>query len=484
MLKRVLFILLILIIIIIISYGVWVGRITKQGDVVWHSCYHPKYIGWFSIQSPPPLLLQCAYVDVPMDYANPDGRSFSLAITRLSSHSPLPMGELVLLNGGPGGHSLDMIGWLYADTYRDALKQHFNIIGIAQRGVRPSMPYVDCAGKDEQDVGGRAYVDACIAKTGVDVLAAISSRDAVRDLDTIRAKLGVSSWSMLSYSYGTKLVALYAIQYPNHLQAGVLDGVVDTSEDLYTILYNQQAGAQVVFDAFMARCYQNLTCPFAYDADANASFIALLGTIEKKKLKDKDGEVIDIASMLDIFEENMGYEDQWIALYDMFGELSNGRTDSYNLYKHFSEFNELSFTKDALIGINCADAAPVVRDRDAYIAQGKILDAQALYNNYKTWRDDEYLDACYYWPHHGTDDLAPKYIGDDIPDLLFISQQYDFATPFANARNMANRYNDMLIYTPSYGHTVSFMGQSDCVDAQVVAYLFNPKMRGGELRCD
>ncbi|SPX85444.1 alpha/beta fold hydrolase [Moraxella ovis] len=57
---------------------------------------------------------------------------------------------------------------------------------------------------------------------------------------------------MLGYSYGTKIVAQYAEYYPSHLRAGVLDGVVDTSEDLFTIWANQQTGAQIAFYQFMS----------------------------------------------------------------------------------------------------------------------------------------------------------------------------------------------------------------------------------------
>lgn len=59
---------------------------------------------------------------------------------------------------------------------------------------------------------------------------------------------------MVGYSYGTKLVAKYAEHYPTRLRAGVADGVVDTSETLFTILKNQYKGSQIAFDAFIKTC--------------------------------------------------------------------------------------------------------------------------------------------------------------------------------------------------------------------------------------
>lgn len=93
---------------------------------------------------------------------------------------------------------------------------------------------------DETDERGntsaKAYMDACTQHTGADILPFISSKEVVKDLDSIRTQLDVDVWSMVGYSYGTKLVAKYAEHYPTHLRAGVADGVVDTSESLFTIL--------------------------------------------------------------------------------------------------------------------------------------------------------------------------------------------------------------------------------------------------------
>lgn len=108
------------------------------------------------------------------------------------------------------------------------------------RDVALSAPAIDYGGVEDTDEQGntstKAYMDACIQHTGVDILLFISSKEVVKDLDRIRTQLDVDVWSMVGYSYGTKLVAKYAEHYLTHLRAGVADGVVDTSESLFTIL--------------------------------------------------------------------------------------------------------------------------------------------------------------------------------------------------------------------------------------------------------
>ncbi|STZ04617.1 TAP-like protein [Moraxella equi] len=153
----------------------------------------------------------------------------------------------------------------------------------------------------------------------------------------------------------------------------------------------------------------------------------------------------------------------------MLGELDRGETGEFNTQLLLSEFGEKGFSKDALSLVNCADSAPKI-SRDDYIKQAKIIDSEARY-------DDDYLDACYYWQWQATDDLNENLITNDTPNLLFVAQKYDLATPLANAVNMAKRFDDTLIYTPNHGHTVSLSGMNACVDGYVVQYLLDPKIQ-------
>ncbi|WP_147285057.1 alpha/beta hydrolase [Moraxella ovis] len=43
-----------------------------------------------------------------------------------------------------------------------------------------------------------------MAHSGLDFIKSISTIHTVHDLDKIRTKLNIDSWSMLGYSYGTK----------------------------------------------------------------------------------------------------------------------------------------------------------------------------------------------------------------------------------------------------------------------------------------
>ena len=55
--------------------------------------------------------LECASIAVPLDYAHPDGKRLSIAISRLRAADPAKRrGVLVSLNGGPGGIGVGGLG--------------------------------------------------------------------------------------------------------------------------------------------------------------------------------------------------------------------------------------------------------------------------------------------------------------------------------------------------------------------------------------
>lgn len=472
-------VLVVILLLVGVLFGLYVvTKSTTQGDITWQSCYRPAYLSWFRL--PPPLALQCATVRVPVDYQKPDGKSFSIPLTRLPSQSDNPIGELLMLNGGPGGHSLDLAVLMMNDEYAKKVQANFHIIGYAPRGVAPSNPAIDCGGADE-DEDAKAYMQSCTEHTGADVLPFVSSKEVVRDLDSIRLQLGVKTWSMVGYSYGTKLVTKYAEHYPTHLRAGVADGVVDTSEGLLSILTNQYKGAQFAFEEFFKAwqktCQQ--ACIFDQNKDPSQSFVAILADISAKNLVDKNGDKIDSKSILAIFNENLNDSTYWSEMMTMLDELYAGKTDEYNVQLTISKFGEESFSEDALVMVNCADSA-VKMDKDGYIKEAKRIDAQARYDDIEPKSDNERLDACYYWQWQASDDLTENLINEHTPNLLFVAQKYDFATPLANAVTMAKRFDDTLIYTPSHGHTVSLSGANACVDEYVVKYLLDPKMHFGD----
>ncbi|MGX7757231.1 alpha/beta fold hydrolase [Streptomyces angustmyceticus] len=182
--------------------------------------------------------VRCADVTVPLDYADPGGRTITVAVSRLkATDTRHRIGSILLNNGGPGGPALES-----PPDIRTAMKEagpRYDIIGFDPRFVGRSTP-LDChwpvgtsvlaagLGRDsfERQVAlQKGLADKCRA-TNASVLPYISTRNTARDMDVIRGVLGERKISYLGYSYGTYLGTVYTQMFPGRFDRTVLDGAL------------------------------------------------------------------------------------------------------------------------------------------------------------------------------------------------------------------------------------------------------------------
>jgi pimeloyl-ACP methyl ester carboxylesterase len=182
---------------------------------------------------------QCGNLTVPLDYARPNGRTITVAMSRLpATDRANRLGTLLLNTGGPGssglGDVLPVREWL-----RDA-GTRYDLIGMDPRFVGRSTP-LDCGwpagtwlragGPDRASFESTAAFEADLARRCAqrhgDVLPYVTTRNTARDMDAIRAALAEPTLSYLGYSYGTYLGAVYAQMFPTRVGHMVLDSAVD-----------------------------------------------------------------------------------------------------------------------------------------------------------------------------------------------------------------------------------------------------------------
>src|SRR4051812_19632054 len=89
-----------------------------------------------------PEQLQCASIQVPVDYAHPHGPSATVTVDRLPATGAHPVGSLFFDPGGPGGSGTQIV---YAESlgfslFSAATREHFDLIGVDPRGVGLSSP--------------------------------------------------------------------------------------------------------------------------------------------------------------------------------------------------------------------------------------------------------------------------------------------------------------------------------------------------------
>ncbi|MFF8783521.1 alpha/beta fold hydrolase [Streptomyces sp. NPDC015125] len=182
--------------------------------------------------------VQCADVTVPLDYADPRGRTITVAISRLkATDTRHRIGSMLLNSGGPGGTALES-----PPDVRKAMKAvgpRYDIIGFDPRFVGRSSP-LDCgwsvgtsilsaglsrASFERQVTFQKDLADTCRA-ANASVLPHITTRNTARDMDVIRGALGERKISYLGYSYGTYLGTVYTQLFPGRFDRTVLDGAL------------------------------------------------------------------------------------------------------------------------------------------------------------------------------------------------------------------------------------------------------------------
>jgi len=183
---------------------------------------------------------QCGTLSVPENPAAPQGRKIALHIAWVPAgdEGPTEPDPVFMLAGGPGQSAADTFPQV-APAFAELLKKR-NVILVDQRGTGHSNPLScpdeddaakDDAAKTEADADDDTAQATRIAEQCRDALATkadlrfYTTTDAVRDLDAVRAALGVGAINLVGISYGTRVAQQYAMRYPAHARTLVLDSV-------------------------------------------------------------------------------------------------------------------------------------------------------------------------------------------------------------------------------------------------------------------
>jgi pimeloyl-ACP methyl ester carboxylesterase len=441
-------------------------------------------LDWGGCEGGGPLTagFECATLQVPRDYADPDGTQIDIALVRTEASSEDRIGSLLFNPGGPGGSGIEFLTSA-APIIPEELAQRFDLVSFDPRGVGDSTP-IDCdvdrddtaaleAGDDaawaELVAQAEAGPESCTVDS-VDLAAYVGTMNAARDLDEIREALGDEQLSYVGFSYGTRLGAIYADLFPDRVRALVLDGAVKPTSDLSELAEAQASGFDRAFERFAAAC----------DTDADCDVGEAGETLEVyTRLRDElaDGATLptdDPARDLTLGELELGVAaalystETWPVLaqalaeadLDDDGSILQAMVDGYVGRRADGTYDD---SQSAGAAINCADdplrpPADDVRARADEVASASTWFAEFL-------RADT---GCLGLP----DPLEPIEYGAaaDAAPILVIGTTNDPATPYEWSVELADLLESAVLYTvEGDGHT-AFLS-IDCVNDVVVRYL-------------
>ena len=432
---------------------------------------------------------QCSTLTVPLVDDDPSAGTIGLALTRLrAGDARQRIGSLVVNPGGPGASA---VGYLQAAAGQlpAGVRARFDLVGFDPRGVGASQPVrcgttadldryfsLDPSPDDPAELsalerGNERFAAGCASRSG-GTLPHVSTVDAARDLDKVRAALGDERLTYLGYSYGTSLGAAYLDLFPTRVRAMVLDGGLDPALTWDRLLEGQSRGFDRALEAFLADC-ERIRCSYrrAVKGDLGAAYDRLAAEVERGPLSgDATREVGPSAFSLGVGAGLYSRTQGWPAIADALtsaesgdGSLLLALNDSYldrgaDGYKNVSEAN---------LSVNCIDR-PWPRGSAPYLAL-----AERVRRDAPRFGPAIALSglACSDWPVRPVSTPHPV-TGRGAPPVVVIGTTGDPATPYAWSVALADQLESGVLLTyRGDGHTVYRNGAPDCLRLPVDRYL-------------
>lgn len=444
---------------------------------------------------------ECARLEVPLDYSDPDGPTGQVAMLRVPARGE-SQGSLLLNSGGPGGAGMAFAATTGADLAQSAVTEKFDLVGFDPRGVGASTPAVECFTPEQYLAGdsateffltagdrtaddARRLTEQCAERSGGEqALASVASRDTAGDMDVLRAALGEEKLNFLGHSYGTRIGALYAEEFPQNVRAMVLDGAVDPRAGNERRLA-QYTGFQQAFDAMAAQCATRPDCPLGTDpARATERFQEIVRPLLDRPIPYGDGQQFGYNDAISAVISALYQPASWPAVPKGLTELQAGDPSRFvqviQVFSGREPDGRGSNMPSANYAITCMDEQRMSPDEAA--------DFRARIYEMAPFADpgrgtDGARDACEAWPAEPkvTYPLPERIEG--LPPTLTISLTRDPTTPYDGAVRMAEMLDGSLLTVDGDGHTIAAAGANPCVNQAVADYLTTLQTPDPDTRC-
>ncbi|MFF3258069.1 alpha/beta hydrolase [Streptomyces sp. NPDC002932] len=432
---------------------------------------------WGACPSPAEAALRCAKLAVPLDHRHSDGRTIQVEISRLAATKPGTKRGVLLLNpGGPGLPGLSVPALM---KLPQKVRDRYDVIGFDPRGVGHSTP-LTCGFNRAQgemaanpphpggatDVAKQAatakrLAARCTTSRTADLLPYITTENTARDMDRIRAALGVPRISYYGESYGTYLGAVYTTLFPRRGDRIVLDSSLPPEGYDVEALRGQGAGFETRFPDFAtfaagaARRYHLGSTPAA----VRTTYAQLAARLDNKPVQGYDGTTFRVvtAAMLRADSDLPGLAAIWHAL-DTNQPPPGSDDPGGGAYSD-------NFPA-AYLGVICGDS----RWPTALTTyQHNVAVDRVRYPMYGAFAAN--IRPCAFWPSPA----KPKVrITDRGPsDVLMVQNLRDPATPLSGALRTRRALGERarMVTVDQGGHVVYLSGTNTCGNKAVTDYL-------------
>ena len=429
---------------------------------------------------------QCTWLTVPLDYSEPEGRTIRVRVLKVPAKGEA-LGSMVVNPGGPGAP-----GTRYASqasmVFGRELRRNFDVVGFDPRGTGRSAP-VDCLSDADLDTYvasdpapetpaeiattralAKKFGEGCAQRSG-DLVDHVSTVEAARDMDVLRAALDDARLTYFGASYGTKLGATYAELFPDRVGRMVLDGGVDVSLDSVSMAREQAAGFETALRAYVANCVETTErCFLGSSVDEGVTTITdLLADIEEEPLQVGDRELTGGLAFYGVVTP-LYVSDYWFMLSTALRRAKDGDgamlLSLADMYAGREGSGYADNSMEAIYAINCLDDPSFVPWKEVPEHFDEFEEASPTFGRVFAWG----LAGCA--ASRGRTTEAPVEVrGEGADPIVVVGTTRAPATPYDWSVALAEQLESgVLLSRDGDGHTGYGQG-NECVDVTVERYL-------------
>ncbi|KAK7036366.1 Abhydrolase-4 domain-containing protein [Favolaschia claudopus] len=521
----------------LISFAVWCLVTVNWWNTSKHVLTQDTF-DWAQIQSSETLDwtpcntdFECARLKTPLDYANPNASSTSIALVRLAATVPRNSSDYrgpILFNpGGPGGSGVDTILEL-GSLFRTILGPSFDLVGFDPRGIARSLPrasfFTTQAERAQfppqislnasQDAFGRTMANSMLEATLAGArddhgsLRFINTEATARDMMKIVEAYGEEKLQYWGFSYGTVLGATFAAMFPDKIGRMAIDGVLD-ADDYYSAEYRTPfLDIDKTWKTFLDGCVAAGPDACALYEQNTTAIQAKILALERQLLTRPVPAIVDVdassptpayhavdysllrLTMFDaLYKPYKLFQPLASALHDLISsgnasalyEMSVGGSGSPPLYAcpaNSSAEDRFASVIDAGIAVICNDGKSISADYEDVKKNYEALCATSSWCDVFSMRM-----PCLGWPEYLKNDFTISFKTNTSFPLLVISNTADPVTPRPDGVKMSSGFaGSVLLTQDSPGHA-SLSAPSSCTMSHVAAYFVNGTLPAKDTVC-
>lgn len=434
---------------------------------------------------------ECASIWVPLDYKHPGGQAITIKAKRQpAGDAAKRQGSLFINPGGPGGSGIDYLDFI---GLKSQVTDVYDVVGFDPRGVGQSTP-IDCISDSDLDTyvasdptpDNKAEIQrleqlwthmtkGCVERSGP-LLAHVSTVEAARDIDILRAVVKDKKLNYFGASYGTYLGATYAALFPTKVHRMVLDGAVDPLAKPRKAEIHQAGGFETALTAYLKYCVAQDNCPLGDNVDqARTRLQKLFKELDQHPLESSSGRKLTeglafLGVIVPLYNrDNWPYETQ--ALQSTIQGNADAMLSLADAYtERQSDGSYKSNSMEVQSAVNCLDKPEHESVKDIEAGKSDFLEESPTFGPAAMW----WPYACSHWPVKASEP-HPDYAAKGAPPIVVIGTTRDPATPYKQAVKLAKELSSgVLLSRDGDGHTAYGSG-NNCIDSAVDTYLATGK---------